>query len=139
MYAKAKAPSLYPQIGREDEGRPNFLKEDESRLQRLKFEEERSREQRRLPLARQEEPAAIWRLYQETREENEILKKRIALLTEEVENMSGCLTRPSSGPQIVLESEISEQVRRKERQMGRRQGPRRQLDLLIQEDSGVME
>ena len=76
MYAKA--PSIYPGAGRDEDKGPNFLQEDEMRLQRLKQEEERMRENRRLALARHEEQAAIWRLYQE------VLKKRIELLMEEV-------------------------------------------------------
>ena len=82
MYASA--PSLYPTVSRQEEMRPDFLKEDEMRLQRLKLEEERLRESRRLASVRHEEQAVIWKMYQEAREENEILRKRIDLLTEEV-------------------------------------------------------
>ena len=56
MYANA--PSIYPKVSREEETRPNFLKEDEMRLQRLKLEEERLRESRRLASVRHEEQAA---------------------------------------------------------------------------------
>ena len=79
-----RAPSLYPRMAARQEERPNFLQEDEMRLQRVRQEEERLRESRKMAVARHEEQAAIWRLYQEAREENEMLKQRIALLTEEV-------------------------------------------------------
>ena len=82
MYARA--PTIYPKGPQGAEERPNFLQEDELRLQRVRQEEERLRENRRMAVMRHEEQAAIWRLYLEAIEENEMLKKRIALLTEEV-------------------------------------------------------
>ena len=79
-----RAPLLYRKSSTRNDERPDFLREDEQRLQRLRLEEERLREGRRSAAERHEEHAALWRLLQETQDENELLKRRIHLLTEEV-------------------------------------------------------